>query len=208
MGVRRFTATSGIYQIKNICTNKFYIGSALNIEKRKNEHFNLLLRNRHFNSHLQNAWNKYGEENFKFEILEECEREKLIEKEQYYLDTLKPLYNICKIAGSSLGIKRSTETIEKLRISHLGNLNCLGRKISDQHKENIRKGKLGCVPWNKGIKIYNYHPNAILNENSVKEIRKKYIPFIYTQKMLALEYGVAVVTIRQIISKRLWSSVK
>lgn len=58
---------------------------------------------------------KYGYNNFNLEILEYCDKNILIEREQYYIDLLKPEYNICKTAGSSLGRKFSIDT--KLKIS-------------------------------------------------------------------------------------------
>jgi hypothetical protein len=60
---------------------------------------------------------KYGYSKFSLEILEYCKPELLIEREQYYMDLLKPEYNICKVAGSTLGKKHTKETIEKLKLS-------------------------------------------------------------------------------------------
>lgn len=60
----------GIYQILNLINNKSYIGSSVQIRKRKNQHYNSLRCNKHHNQHLQAAWNKYGESNFVFRILE------------------------------------------------------------------------------------------------------------------------------------------
>lgn len=51
---------SGIYQIINKSTNKFYIGSAIDLKKRKREHFHHLNHNKHRNKHLQSSWNKHG----------------------------------------------------------------------------------------------------------------------------------------------------
>lgn len=61
----------------------------------------------------------YGYSSFKLEILEYCEPEINIEREQYYLDLLKPEYNILKTAGSSLGHKHSEETKEKIKAAAL-----------------------------------------------------------------------------------------
>ena len=54
-----------------------------------------------------NAMLKYGYSNFELEILEYCEVSNLLIREQYYIDNLKPIYNIAKIVGSNLGIKKS-----------------------------------------------------------------------------------------------------
>jgi len=62
---------------------------------------------------------KNGYSNFSLEILEYCAASKCIEREQYYLDHLKPEYNILKVAGSSLGFKHSDVTKEKIRAYNL-----------------------------------------------------------------------------------------
>lgn len=83
----------GIYRIKNLVNDKSYYGSSKNIEKRWKTHLNQLRNKKHINCILQNAWNKYGENNFIFEIVEECELEKLFDTEQKYIDTCGD-YNI------------------------------------------------------------------------------------------------------------------
>ena len=78
----------GVYKIENSVNGKYYIGSSNNIYRRWKEHIKLLNRNNHHSPHLQFAWNKYGEKNFKFSILEECDEEILLEKEQFYIDMM------------------------------------------------------------------------------------------------------------------------
>jgi group I intron endonuclease len=110
---------SGIYLIKSFINNKKYIGSAISISTRINRgHLKDLRNNKHDNTHLQNHVNKYGINDLQFSILETCPNEKLIEREQYWIDTLKPEFNICKIAGSTLGIKLSEETKNKMKASN------------------------------------------------------------------------------------------
>ncbi len=58
---------------------------------------------------------KYGHSNFKLEILEYCEPANAVNREQYYINLLKPDYNILKIAGSSLGYKHTEESLAKFR---------------------------------------------------------------------------------------------
>ena len=78
----------GIYKIENLITGKIYIGSSLNIEKRFLRHKNELIKKRHVNIHLQREFNKYGIECLIFKILEECNKERLKEIEQLYLDNI------------------------------------------------------------------------------------------------------------------------
>lgn len=79
----------GIYKIKNIINGKIYIGLSSNIKQRWRNHKNMLIRNDHFNIFLQRSWNKYGEENFVFEIVEECIKEELSKKEIFYIKLYK-----------------------------------------------------------------------------------------------------------------------
>lgn len=69
---------------------------------------------------------KYGYSNFQLEILEYCDPTKCIEREQYYLDLLKPELNILKKAGSKLGSKHSEATINKISKSLIGNKRAVG----------------------------------------------------------------------------------
>jgi group I intron endonuclease len=128
-----------IYKIKNKINNKFYIGSAVNFINRKKTHLHRLRKNIHHSIVLQNSWNKYGEDNFIFEIIEECEKENLIVREQYYIDTLKPYFNVAKKAGSSLGIKHTDEAKKNMSIAQKG------RKHTDKTKEKISESHKGMV---------------------------------------------------------------
>jgi group I intron endonuclease len=111
---------TGIYQIKNIANNHCYIGSAVNFKDRWKRHKSHLIAGDHHSRYLQNAYNKYGIEILEFEILANCEKENLIYFEQKLINLLKPKYNICKIAGSSLGYKHTKKSREKMSESHLG----------------------------------------------------------------------------------------
>lgn len=99
---------SGIYSIRNKVNGKFYIGSSNNIRIRFNTHRFKLRHNIHINSHLQNAFNKYGENAFSFDTLIECPVEFLYEYEQLFIDHLKPEYNISKCTvAPTRGVKQS-----------------------------------------------------------------------------------------------------
>lgn len=80
---------SGIYKII-CCNNKFYIGSSVNIDKRLTEHIRSLRKNKHYNPYLQRAWNEYGEQNFRFEIVETIyDIKELPTREKWWLDNTK-----------------------------------------------------------------------------------------------------------------------
>lgn len=67
------------------------------------------------NRPIDRALLKYGFSNFRLEILECCDKNNVIEREQYYLDLFKPPYNIVEKANSTLGYKHTPESLEKLR---------------------------------------------------------------------------------------------
>src|SRR5258706_128926 len=102
----------GIYKLIHVASGRFYVGSAVNFKKRFDLHIWCLNRGQHYNPKLQNAWNKYGEEAFVFEVVEIVEDPSiLLVREQYYLDTLKPFYNIAlSVRSPMLGIRKSKET--------------------------------------------------------------------------------------------------
>jgi group I intron endonuclease len=108
----------GIYKISSLKSlDKFYIGSSVNIKNRWNLHKCRLEKNVHHSPILQAYANKYGIDSLKFEIIELCNRENILIREQYYIDTLNPYLNVCRIAGNHLGRKCSEKSIERMRIA-------------------------------------------------------------------------------------------
>lgn len=108
----------GIYSIKNSINNKKYFGLSTNIKRRWSDHKNSLRKNKHENSLLQNAWNKYGEENFEFEIVKTLENKiikELSDFEIYYINKYDTTnrefgYNLC--SGGEINIMNK-ESIDK-----------------------------------------------------------------------------------------------
>lgn len=159
---------SGIYCWNNLITGYSYVGSGLNLSKRLGNYFSLRHLKREVSrnkSRISNAILKYGYENFSVDILEYCEADILIEREQYYLDHLKPEYNICKIAGSRLGTKHSLETLLKYK----------DRKLSPEAIINLKKAKAGIAPPPSPLRRINHllatgHKTSVLNKinNSIK----------------------------------------
>lgn len=141
--------TSGIYAIKHIESGKIYIGQAVIISRRWKDHQHKLRCNKHHNSYLQHAWNKYGEESFVFEILEKCPVEVLTEKELAWVTkhTKDMLYNIGAIEAPMLGMKHTEEALQKMRQPkseehRLKISNALkGKKHSETHSRNTGVSK-------------------------------------------------------------------
>lgn len=115
---------SGIYCIRNTINGKVYIGSAVNLKHRLKQHKSDLNVGKHCNKKLSNAWAKYGESAFTFEIIEIVhDKNELIAREQASIDLFNSAvkgYNIAPIAGSSLGRKLSEEHKSKVGKAHLG----------------------------------------------------------------------------------------
>lgn len=105
----------GIYVIENKVSGTIYVGSAVDFNRRWSAHRHQLRRGSHASNHLQSAWNKYGPDAFTFRRLIICGRENLIYFEQRAIDAMHPGYNVCRVAGSTLGRKYSEETLAKLR---------------------------------------------------------------------------------------------
>jgi len=138
----------GIYIIRNILTNDCYVGSAVNLRRRAQKHIRELNYKRHHSIILQNSWNKNGDINFVFEIVEIVEnKQNLLNREQFYLDTLKPKYNICPIAGSHLGKKMSDATKKKMSDAKKGEKAFwFGKKMPDSSNEKNRQAHIGKKP--------------------------------------------------------------
>ena len=82
----RILKNCGIYVIRNIVNDNIYIGSSVNIKKRFCQHRNSLRKNKHHNKYLQRSWNKYGEENFEFVVIEHHSYpEKILGRENQYI---------------------------------------------------------------------------------------------------------------------------
>lgn len=151
---------SGIYQIRNLVNGKRYIGSAKNFQKRKHQHYHYLKYKKHHSKYLQNAFLKYGKENFIFEILVKCPSEYLLKLEQWFLDNLKPEYNISKIAVTTT--RPSLNENQKIKLSN---------KLKGQKRSEETKNKLKIIQQSKSPKVYQYD----LNGNFIKEWDSVYI---------------------------------
>ena len=97
----------GVYKITNTITGDFYIGSSKDIKNRWTNHKCPSRWKQHPNIPMYQDMRKYGVDKFAFEILEEVEESFLKEKEQYFIETLKPTYNNYNASG--LDIERYKE---------------------------------------------------------------------------------------------------
>ena len=146
---------SGIYRIE-LGNGHFYIGSAIDIDKRKRDHRNDLKRGAHCNKRVQHCWNKYGV--FEFTVLEECVKDGLIVREQFYLDQHcdnPKNVNLVSTAGSNLGHKHSVETRAKMSAAKKGvpksaetraNMSVAKQNVSDETRAKISAAAKNRLP--------------------------------------------------------------
>lgn len=142
----------GIYKIINVVNNKFYVGSAVNLRKRKSRHFSELRTGKHKNRHLLAAWNKYGEQAFVFAVVEEVEdRALLLEAENRWLkehvgkdycynigtDATAPALGMVGELSPTWGYKHTEEAREQIGV------HSRGRAHTPESREKIRQFLIG-----------------------------------------------------------------
>lgn len=140
----------GVYQIKNCITNQLYIGSTtMTFVKRCQHHINRLRSGKHKNLYLQRSWNKYGEDNFEFSIVEICTKDLSLVQEQIWINKLNVLdkkkgFNINPLASGTPNM--SKEAIEKRRQTMI-------RKYKSGELDHVKKILSSRISWNKGLKL-------------------------------------------------------
>lgn len=158
----------GVYKITNTIDGKYYIGSSVDIKARWNRHRRDLNKGLHNNRHIQNAWIKYGETRFCFEILLECDKNIVLDEEQHILNQSfmtegNNIYNVarnCKapMKGVSSPMKGRTHSLitrAKMTESHLEKQSPnRGNRLSIEVREKMsedRKGEKHPM-WGRKIK--------------------------------------------------------
>lgn len=156
----------GIYKITCKVNGKIYIGSAKCLHQRSRVHFSHLSIGKHKNPHLQAAFNLYGKNDFEFEVIEVVsELKDLLPREQYWLDKTQCYdnsigFNICKIAGSHLGVQRTQEFKDKIKQAQANR----SAELKALVIAAVRSAITGKPSWNKGMKMWEgkEHPKGTL----------------------------------------------
>lgn len=174
-------AISGLYSILNTVNGYAYYGSAVNIDKRWKFHVWKLNNNRHENSWLQHAWNKYGSQCFDFRVIRRVSKCHLLDEEQKLLNRYvgtSNCYNIAQCAHAPM----------------------LGRHHSTDVKRRIGKS-------NRTTKKMHGELNGFskLTEKQVKRIRCMYPTF--SSIKLAQQYKVSKKAVLDIIHRRRWAHI-
>lgn len=164
---------TGVYKIICLGTDEFYVGSAsTTFHTRWLTHKALLRSNRHYNRRLQEAWNEWGEENFKFVRLELCIPTLCTKREQYWVNKLDAKYPqlICnqykKIVRTSLGTKRSDECRRQMSIDRQGQSPVEATKAAAK----ANRGKTRSEEVRK--KISESHKGKVMSEEHCESIKK------------------------------------
>jgi len=154
--------SSAIYAIVNNVTRDMYVGSAVAVNRRWSAHRRALIRQCHYNTRLQRAYDKYGANAFDWEIVQFVDNKtELIAREQFWMNFFKPVYNGRPVANSPLGTKASAETRAKMSVS------AKKRGFTEEHKQNISKAKKGIC--------------------TISEEQKKQLSVLNTGKILSAE---------------------
>lgn len=119
----------GIYKITNLINGKIYIGRSVNMKARKATHFS----NSQHNKHLKRAMCRYGFSQFVFEVIEFCNKSNIVEREQFYLDTLLFAQEYIRSSGKDKRFKKFGYNQNPIAESS----RC--RPMSKSHKDKIVK---------------------------------------------------------------------
>ena len=141
---------SAIYGIVCVPTQKVYVGSAKVVRIRFAEHRRTLRRGSHFNPPLQNAWNKYGEESFRFDVIEIVEPENLLARESEIIALRRSAnrrfgFNINPTGWSRLGLPHSQASKAKMSAALMGNAHRAGMHHSADTKRLMSATQKGRI---------------------------------------------------------------
>lgn len=165
----------GVYKIVNNVTNKVYVGQTINYKGRIVRHKSDLKCNRHSNPELQQDYNKYGLHSFKFELLERCSKNKLLEQETYWINYYggkesECLYNKCDLFGHNKSYKYNQSMAQKgiHTISELGKLKISqankGKIISEEQRQKIKQAAKSNPNYGMKNKKHSQHSKKLMSE--------------------------------------------
>lgn len=171
---------SGIYMWTNLLTNDIYIGQSVDLSKRFRKYFMLSYLKSKEGFIISRALIKYGYMNFSLSILEFCDKSILLDREQHYLDSLQPKYNILNLAGSSLGYTQPQESKDKrskaLKGVYTGSKSALFGRTHNE--DTIAKKSL-----NRGGENNHFYGKTH-NEKTIELMREKALNRKYTSETI------------------------
>lgn len=230
--------TFGIYRITNTVNGKSYIGkTGMNFGDRWDNHKSLLRNNRHDNPYLQNAWNKYGENSFKFAIIELVNDSNLLnELEIQYIKQYKEAglsYNIHDGGDGGLNLGKHLSDETKRKIGEKNRVNMIGRKLSEETRKKMSEaqkrrqyspselahrrefsrqlntGRIRSDETKKKLRKINQDnpPSAKFTPDDIRDIRQKKADG-YKLSELAEMYNTSACYISSIVHRRRWAHIQ
>lgn len=187
---------NGIYGIKNKVTEEVYIGkTTINFGDRWDCHKSQLRGNYHDNKNLQNAWNKYGEENFEFIVLHDLLPEDDInELEKYYIEIYRNknlAYNIHNGGDNGWPGMQISENAKRI-IGSKNKEHMIGHKASEETRKKMSESQK------------KKKKNTI---ETVKEVRRLYEEEHLSTGEIAKIMDMLKGTVCSIVSYRTWKNV-
>lgn len=149
---------TGIYCFKNLINQKVYIGQAVDIQKRYEQHLRNINNPKHQETFYR-ALRKYGIDNFSFEVLQQCSIDELSDLEIRYIDKYNAYfdggYNETKGGEGCLGYKHNQEAKEKMSRARKG------RIFDELWKQHLRENSSHHTAWNNGKNLSEEHKEKI-----------------------------------------------
>lgn len=182
----------GVYKIINTVTNKVYVGSSKEIEKRIKSHFSMLKKKKHHSVPLQNSYNVHGLKSFTFEIIEECLEPDLFIREQIWIDELDSYRNGYNASACSTRptnkhslkfLDQNSKHVEKI-ISNLLEIKEIGKSLPSDIYVSCEKlnaysgGSRLFVRFARATNIVKNILNDIKNLDKEKEYRISHVNYM------------------------------
>ena len=167
--------TKGIYIITNLISNAVYIGcTRTTFKHRLKSHIWALESNRHENSHLQNAYNKYGEDKFEFNVLCKIEdNDEIYDKEKYYIQQYKQNgYTLYNMTDGGEGFFNLSKECRKI-VGEKNRQRMLGTKLSDETKRRMSESRKGRTLSDKQKQaLIEYNKNKVVSDETKAKLAK------------------------------------
>ena len=163
-----------IYFIINQITKERYVGQTTNFSRRKGEHFSKLSYNEHPNPKLQNAYNKYGKENFIIQKIQfdDITKEELDEQEIYYIkkyDSYNNGYNLTE--GGTGGDLRSKLDFEHFCFAYFGNLKYDGMTTRTGKYLGVDSSCISAIRAKKSYDAFRERADNLSEEDKEKYLK-------------------------------------
>lgn len=197
----KFKKEIGIYKIVNLANGKVYIGqTGQNFQRRYWHHQWKLRNNSHDNKYLQNAWNKYGEDNFSFEVVEITTKDSLDEREKFWIEHYRNTVGCYSIqdGGQPHDLTRYITPEMRKLVGEKNRQRLLGSKASEETRKKMAKTRKGKHPIRK---------NDVLTPEQAKQVKQMLISGIKSKDIcscLEIPYK----GVNSIISNNNYSAIK